>query len=220
MTVPDTLEHRARIAQRMAGVFENVEARMAPLEGLSRATEARMMAQAAQATTVTQRVHWLWRAADAGTQAATKIAACRQGCTHCCHQSVVVSKAEARVIAKATGAKLNTQAGQYGHETEDLEAARDALRVRFTGSPCVFLKSGSCSIYAHRPLVCRWHLNMDADDLLCQIVDGGEPPVVPYLDMSQQEMHAVLILGLHQSFDDIREWFKAPVNKEGSHERN
>lgn len=150
----------------------------------------------------------LRRAADAGTQEVTKSAACHKGCNHCCHQAVILSWAEVQVIARAIGAKLNPAAGRYGMATQNLEAAKFEVQRRYAGQACVFLRGGRCAIYAQRPLVCRLLVNLDDDDLLCQIVDEGESPVVPYLNMGHQELRAAILLGAHQSYDDIREWFE------------
>lgn len=166
-----------------------------------------MLVRAAEAGTVGQRIHWLRRAADAGTQDAAKLSACREGCSHCCYQAVILSKSEAQVIAKAIGVKLNPAAGRISMDTQNLEAAKLEVQRRYTGQACVFLRDGKCSIYLQRPLVCRLLVNLDDDDLLCQLVDEGESPVVPYLNMGHQELRAAILLGAHQHYDDIREWF-------------
>lgn len=207
-TIPDTPEHRARIAQRVQGLPARLEVKLAPLHGVSRSAEVRMLQQASRAGTTAQRIQWLRRAADAGTQEPAKLAACRRGCNHCCHQAVVITKAEAQQISKETGIPLNPLAGRFGAATKDLKLAQEGLSKEAFGRACVFLKDGGCSIYAHRPLTCRWHLNMDDDDLLCQLVEGDDPPDVPYLDMTAQTIEATACLGLHQTLDDIREWFK------------
>lgn len=130
----------------------------------------------------------------------TTTAACRKGCSHCCHVPVMVPRSEARLIAKRTGAKLaaNPPAAPL---TTDLEERI----MSYTGTACVFLKNGTCSIYEQRPLTCRTLANMDDTDVLCQLVPGAAVPV-PYANnimirglfvlATQQEPHA-----------DIREWF-------------
>ncbi len=205
--VQNTAHHQARIAQRIPVAFQRADAKLAALKGVDRSSEARMLFRAKEAGTVSQRIHWLRRAADAGTQEVAKLAACRDGCSHCCHQAVVLSKAEAQIIAKAIGATLNPAAGRLGMFTENLNAAKLEMQRRYAGQACVFLRAGRCSIYLQRPLVCRLLVNLDDDDLLCQIVDEGESPVVPYLNMGHQEIRAAILLGSHQSYDDIREWF-------------
>lgn len=63
-----------------------------------------------------------------------------------------------------------------------------------------------CSIYNGRPLACRLHLNMDQHDLLCELVDG-ETASVPYLNLIEYELAAAQLLGAHQRYADLREWF-------------
>ena len=76
-----------------------------------------------------------------------------------------------------------------------------------SANPEFIFRGGRCSVYTHRPLVCRLLINLDEDDLLCQLVESGEAPVVPYLNMGHHESRAAILLGAYQSFDDIREWF-------------
>lgn len=100
-------------------------------------------------------------------------AACRSGCSSCCHVAVSLSRAEARLIAQKTGAKLNEGAGA----PLDFADPQDVDRI--AGTPCPFLTEGHCSIYAHRPFVCRTLVNMDDDPVLCEIISGVNVPV-PY----------------------------------------
>ena len=89
-----------------------------------------------------------------------------------------------------------------------MACASHAERVaqRWEGVPCSFLKEGRCSIYASRPLACRLQLNMDDDDLLCQLIEG-ESIRVPYLNLTTHHVAAVVALGMGQPIADIREWF-------------
>ena len=56
-------------------------------------------------------------------------------------------------------------------------------------TPCPFLVNDACSIYEHRPFVCRNYVNMDQDPLLCgfenlALARAGDPrhTPVPHLD--------------------------------------
>ena len=60
--------------------------------------------------------------------------------------------------------------------------------------------------YSSRPLQCRLLLNMDEDALLCQLVEGSTINV-PYLNTQEHHVDSVVILGAHQDYDDIRNWF-------------
>lgn len=205
--LPATQEIRDRIERRWEGLNERVQAKVQSISGRDRTPEARLIQQAASAGTVTKRVAWLRKAADYVNAGAAHLAACRKGCAACCHIAVMISRAEAQVIARETGAKLNPKAGVFS--MADSEAFGEAFKQATSeavGKPCTFLKEGSCSIYAHRPLECRLLLNLDDDDLLCQLVEGSATNV-PYLDARQHHVASVAILGQHQDYDDIRNWF-------------
>ncbi|MCC5611026.1 YkgJ family cysteine cluster protein, partial [Nostoc sp. CHAB 5834] len=134
------------------------------------------------------------------SDAFTGVSACSTKCSHCCHIDVHVPKVEAKLIAKATGRKLN-------RELEAKPMLEWSERKSFKGSPCTFLNDGMCSIYAHRPLVCRTLINMDDVSVLCELVPDVPVPV-PYLNtMSLQE--AFSLLTQNEPVADIREWFPA-----------
>ena len=202
-----TPEVMGRIERRWEGLRERVEAKLQTLKGVDRRQESRLLDQAAKAGTVAKRVTWLRKAADSVTGSAAPLAACRKGCSHCCHISVMISRAEALVIAKETGAPMNPLAGKYNmaNVDEDSESYKAATQEAF-GKPCNFLRGDGCGIYSSRPLQCRLLLNMDEDALLCQLVEGGTINV-PYLNTQEHHVDSVVILGAHQDYDDIRNWF-------------
>lgn len=146
------------------------------------------------AGTASQRVMWIRRAADTLAEGYEPVAACRSGCSHCCHIPVKISLAEAQVLGKAIGRKPVPPA-QHGPAPAEQEA-------------CSFLEDGRCSIYAKRPAVCRYHMNLDIDDLLCRPVPGGAVPV-PYLDVRPLVM-ARVVTGGRSAYADIRQWFPYP----------
>jgi Fe-S-cluster containining protein len=202
-----TPEVLKRIEERCAGLLPRVEAKLKTISGLDRTPEKRLVEQAARAGTVAKRVMWLRKAADYLQDGAAHLAACRKGCSHCCHISVMVSRAEAQVIAKETGARLNVAAGRFSMQgfEEQLETIQSATLQTY-GEPCTFLRAGACSIYASRPLQCRLLLNLDEDDLLCQLIENCESNV-PYLNTTQHHIASVSVLGAHQDYDDLRNWF-------------
>lgn len=149
---------------------------------------------AMSASTASQRVMWIRRAADTMADGYGPVAACRSGCSHCCHIPVKISLAEAQVLGKAIGRKPVPPA-QHGTAPAEHEA-------------CSFLVDERCSIYAERPAVCRYHMNLDIDDLLCRPVPGGAVPV-PYLDVRPLVM-ARVVTGGRSAYADIRQWFPYP----------
>ena len=122
------------------------------------------------------------------------LSGCQKGCSHCCHIPVGLSQSEAEIIGDAIGRRPRAvRAGihmrkEYGYEY-----------------PCPFLKEARCSIYEHRPLACRTHLNMDADDLLCELIPGTIVPV-PLADSTQFMVLYALICG-PEPLGDIRDFF-------------
>jgi len=78
---------------------------------------------------------------------------CNKGCSHCCHIEVSISEFEAEYIRKREGVK---------------PSLKRPSKKNF-GSPCPFLKKGSCSIYKSRPYVCRRHVTLDDSSKWCRI---------------------------------------------------
>jgi uncharacterized protein len=129
-------------------------------------------------------------------------AACRRRCSHCCHQSTVISEWEAARIARYTG----RTAAVIPKITREMIGP---MRTRYTGVPCVFLKRGECSIYPVRPLACRVHFNMGDDPSVCDIAahPGGK---VPYFNFAQLKFaHGVLFFKAGCTFADVRDYFPA-----------
>jgi len=139
-----------------------------------------------RAPKIEQRIFWLRQMATRWAAAVEPHAACKPGCSACCHQTVMVTEAEAKLIARETGAAYRHPVQWRGVGQED--------RLAFEAKPCTFLAAdGRCSIYEHRPMACRLLFNLDRDALLCQIVPGS-PMHVPYansgaIDMAYLEAH-------------------------------
>jgi len=120
-------------------------------------------------------------------------AACRKGCSHCCHTPVSVSQTEAAYIGDALGLKPKTMTGwSRGMES--------GYRV-----PCPFLVNDACSIYAQRPIACRIHVNLDQDELLCRLIPEG-PVSVPLMDVKPLQLAWLKIVG-EEAISDIRAFF-------------
>lgn len=126
--------------------------------------------------------------------------ACGSGCNHCCHIETTVPRSEAKLIANAIGRPL-------AEPEERLSIETIAGRRKFFGVPCTFLVNGKCSIYAHRPLVCRTLVNLDSVDTLCRLVPGVDVPV-PYLQAVELQGYFAYLTHVEQ-YADIREWFPA-----------
>lgn len=134
------------------------------LKGRSRSQYAQLRA----APSISKRIHWLRQIAGTFAEAVAPQAACKAGCSACCHLPVVMSRQEAELIARETGAPLSLPS-EWVHEP----------KMQYVGQACTFLVDARCAIYEHRPLPCRTIYNMDSDALLCEAIPG-HPSKVPY----------------------------------------
>jgi len=74
-------------------------------------------------------------------------------CANCCRYSVVpVIKAEIEAIAQKLGLQYEEAEHRYTEPDPDCRTRRI---LRSTAGGCVFLKGNICTIYDHRPSVCR-----------------------------------------------------------------
>lgn len=180
---------------------------------------ARLLQQGLDSGKVSQRIFWLRREAALVEQATKNLVACVRGCAHCCNISVLVAEPEAKAIGRAIGRKVATVASDrsmiaaqavsnHPRDRAVTEEKRDAINIDVFGVPCTFLVNSQCSIYEHRPLVCRHLFNVDDDELLCKLV-SGQPIEVPYLNMQGEQAAYVAAMGDSARFADIRDWFPA-----------
>jgi Fe-S-cluster containining protein len=142
----------------------------------------------------------LYALADDIGKHADGLAACKRGCSHCCHIAVGMLQGEAEVLGRAIGVK----------------PAKVQHRSQFAGfdfgyhNPCTFLRNGECSIYENRPLACRTHYNFDADPLLCELYPP-DTANVPYWNSMPLQMLAMQICAQAGkiTMQDIRAFFPA-----------
>lgn len=156
---------------------------------------------------------WMRREAAVISEAASKGAACRKGCSACCHIDVEVTEAEAKLIGAEIGrAPSNEPAGAIQVprtvNPDALLAVKQQGSSTYRGIPCTFLDGGICSIWESRPLACRWQFNVDRDALLCRLVEA-EAISVPYLDTTLEKAYMIAKVGLGGRMADIRAWFPA-----------
>jgi uncharacterized protein len=124
-----------------------------------------------------------------------KFTPCKKGCSLCCYNEVSVSLLEAEYIEKHTGIKQSVNL-----DIND-----------FPGTPCPFLDNSACSIYEHRPFVCRRHVALFDDPVWCRY-DVPTHYVFPHIRFSPvEESYAFIIVSSGTtSTCDIRQAFSQP----------
>jgi len=93
---------------------------------------------------------------------------CRRGCTDCCHHLFQITEVEAAYISKALKELPLARRQAFEERARRYLMAREKLLAENQvpdawGSlpppgmrlPCPALEDGACTIYAHRPLICR-----------------------------------------------------------------
>jgi Fe-S-cluster containining protein len=190
---------------------DDARARLALVNVRAKANEPRLASQLKQldkVPAIKHKIYWLRQMAETFADAVAPHAACADACDGCCQQPVSVTLEEAQLISKEIGVPLQ------------MPAQWSTLPVmKYAGQPCSFLRDSRCTIYQHRPMVCRLIFNMDADALLCQMVPGHRSQA-PYADhglykelyirahlgkvRSQEEMQAAL---KDLRMADLREFF-------------
>ena len=192
----------AELARRRAALAGLGEARLAQLGALAPGLPEQQAETATQVVGQNRsnrsRLGVAIRLVDAFDQAIQPLAACRRGCTHCCHIRVEMTALEAERLGEAIGRRPNTrhrympaEEGAYGYDT-----------------PCPFLAGGECSIYAHRPFACRKHHSLDVDAMFCRLdVPAEFAESVPQIRPNA----ALLVWGSavapSMGVADIRDWF-------------
>jgi Fe-S-cluster containining protein len=174
---PEQAQLVARQAERWNDpkTQDDAQARLALVNVRAKANEPRLTSQLKQlekAPAIKHKIYWLRQMAETFADAVAPQAACKDACDGCCWQPVSVTLEEAQLIARETGARM-----QMPSEWSTLPV------MKYAGQPCPFLQDARCTIYRHRPMVCRLIFNMDADALLCQMVPGARSQA-PYADHS------------------------------------
>jgi Fe-S-cluster containining protein len=142
----------------------------------------------------------LRRIADAAASVIAPFTPCAKGCSACCHNPAVISEVDAMLVAKATGAPLATPRRVF--DASAGEEARRAYFSRYAGVACTFLRDRVCSIYAHRPVVCRVHHSLEDSPAGC---DGGRQPAA--VDLTELYLGELRMMGRMMIYADIREFF-------------
>lgn len=153
-----------------------------------------------------KRTRLLLQAASAWAAPVATHAACREGCSHCCHIPVAITSSEAALLAEASGRSMVIPPS--ARRLVDLNAVDEPPEAHET--PCPFLKDHRCSVYEARPSICRVHMNLDKDDLLCRLVPGRMTQV-PYAD--KRVVYGMCLIHMaDEVIADVREFFPQPTS--------
>ena len=113
--------------------------------------------------------HKLYKLADEMKAMLAPFVVCSSGCSNCCHMPTLIYQHEADAMAVVSCRRARQL--RYRPDHEVLKAGR-----AFTGQPCPFLSpDGRCSIYEHRPLICRVHNSLEDDPAVCKVDPSGPP---------------------------------------------
>ena len=110
---------------------------------------------------------------------------CQAGCDGCCYQQFTVFAIEAHHLAQAV-TDLAPEMRQ--HLLARLQPT-DPWRIIDTAAPCVLLEHGRCSLYTHRPLICRMH-GFPIASTMIERPDGGQRDCCPlnFTDVPLQDI--------------------------------
>ena len=144
----------------------------------------------------------LRRIADSAARVIAPFTPCAKGCSACCHNPAIISELDAMLVASETGVVLATPRHVF-----DVTAGAEARRAylsRYAGVACTFLKDNVCSIYKHRPTVCRVQHSLEDSAAGC---DGGRQPAA--VDLTEIYLAELRMMGSLMIYADIREFFPA-----------
>lgn len=197
--LPKAVQERLAVAPGYAQSLVN-EIASDPLSKPKHAKVNEALVRASTASNPNKAILWLNEAADHLGDLVRPKAACKEGCSHCCHIPVPISRKEAVYIGRAIGVTPVNLPNHALGSAPDTKAGYE--------NPCTFLENNRCSVFEDRPTTCRTHFNLDRDNLLCEL-QPGIPVEVPYLNpMSFAAVQAQLSRGL---LADIRRWFPKDI---------
>lgn len=134
---------------------------------------------------------------------ASTVAACRAGCSHCCHMAVGITSSDAAKIGEHLG---------ITPEKPRMQVDPSGNVDKYMNVPCPFLKKKHCTIYEVRPSACRTHYNVSNYPEVCDTVNfpGRD---VPSLDMRPiWTAECLLSVRDGQTHADIRDFFPEGAN--------
>ncbi len=175
-------------AAEIVAVAMAVKAKLEEAGNDKRASEAAELAQNLVETSIAARPPTLQKIA------------CAKGCAYCCHTLVAVTAPEAFRLANAV------RAGLAGGMSPDVVRERGKPLIGITASDrigrklaCPLLIDGACSVYRHRPLVCRQATSLDLSACIDEFEGRNLTSRVPISGAYQQHSsnaHVTLLAAL------------------------
>jgi Fe-S-cluster containining protein len=186
------------------------------------AVPARAMLPALRAVTEASVRH-----AVAQVEASGKHVSCKAGCGACCDQLAPVGAVEAHMIAdlveampeprrsavKARFAEAEKRLAAWPHRAllDNVDSVHGEAKYQLgldyfrLGVTCPFLEDGSCSIYEHRPLVCREYL---VTSPAAHCARQGDPTALIAMVPTANANHALALL----PYDDSAALERIPLS--------
>ena len=87
---------------------------------------------------------------------------CGRGCSHCCSMITLIYRYEAVRLAEVTGREMI----ELPFRPHDQVLLAGML---VNGKQCAFVVDGCCSVYEHRPMICRLHHSFNKDPRDCEV---------------------------------------------------
>jgi len=127
--------------------------------------------------------------ADEFNKTAGKYSVCHKGCAYCCYLPTMIYAHEAEALGQAAG----IQPAPLPYRERSVVLA-DAFK--HAGSPCPFLRKDKvCSVYEHRPLICRLHHSLNNAPEDCVVIEKRTEVPIAKIDPDLIEMpyHALVL---------------------------
>jgi Fe-S-cluster containining protein len=140
----------------------------------------------------------LQQSINGGLKEYGKPISCQNGCSFCCHTAVDISIDEADLLVRYTHDEGISIDWDKVTRQSEMNGDRDWWLLNSEDRKCVFLNNnGKCSVYKHRPGVCR-KLMVVSDSSLCDM-DNNKSTKVARLAPTEAEVIACAALTAAES---------------------
>lgn len=120
----------------------------------------------------------------------------KQECSFCCYDNILLTPLEANHIKNAgISPDFNLQ---------NLQKNSNFRKLPFAKKACIFLKEGKCSVYSHRPMVCRLHNIAKGQNTSQCIVDETGHTAIANKQMFIVETQAMMLYIIKKGLDGLK----------------